>query len=158
MYFLRLKPMDLCSLVEVGGLEAWISDGSCDDINNNALCQFDGGDCCGANVRKQHCMDCQCLGNTILGTFSYFYIYTFHAEILFRISFDIHNEYLSIKSYNHRFLDFKCSTMEDCNWRGICDEFGTCQCIVNWDWSQDCSGKFLLCLQNMQKVLNFILF
>ena len=54
----------LCSLVEVGGLEAWISDGSCDDINNNAFCQFDGGDCCGANVRKQHCMDCQCLGNT----------------------------------------------------------------------------------------------
>ena len=84
MYFLRLKPMDLClcSLVEVGGLEAWISDGSCDDINNNALCQFDGGDCCGANVRKQHCMDCQCLGNTILGTFSYFYIYTFSSRNL----------------------------------------------------------------------------
>ena len=33
--------------------------------------------------------------------------------------------------------------MEDCHWRGICDEFGTCQCIVNWDWSQDCSGKIL---------------
>ena len=84
IYYLRLKPMDLClcSLVEVGGLEAWISDGSCDDINNNALCQFDGGDCCGANVRKQHCMDCQCLGNTVFGTFSYFYIYTFSTRNL----------------------------------------------------------------------------
>ena len=28
--------------VIAGGLEEWISDGSCDDINNNALCQFDG--------------------------------------------------------------------------------------------------------------------
>ena len=150
--------LSLCSLVEVGGLEAWISDGSCDDINNNALCQFDGGDCCGANVRKQHCMDCQCLGNTILGTFSYFYIYTFSSRNLIQdffwnslwISFD--------KKLHPPFLDFKCSTNEDCNGRGFCDEYGTCQCSVNWDWSEDCSGKFLLCLQNMQKVLNFILF
>ena len=81
------------------------------------------------------------------------FIFTlFQAEILFRISFDIHYEYLSIKSYNHLYLDFKCSTIQDCHGRGFCDESGTCQCNVNWDWMKDCSGKFLLCLQNKQKV------
>ena len=81
------------------------------------------------------------------------FIFTlFQAEILFRISFEIHYEYLSIKSYNHLYLDFKCSTIQDCHGRGFCDESGTCQCNVNWDWMKDCSGKFLLCLHNKQKV------
>ena len=70
--------------------------------------------------------------------FHTFILTLFRAEILFRISFDIHYEYL--------FLDFKCSTIQDCNGRGFCDEYGTCQCSVNWDWSEDCSGKSLLCL------------
>ena len=47
-------------LVKAGGKEAWISDGLCDDINNNLLCQHDGGDCCGVNVRKQYCINCEC--------------------------------------------------------------------------------------------------
>ena len=46
-----------------GGLEEWIKDGSCDDINNNAPCQYDGGDCCGVKVIKQYCFECDCLGN-----------------------------------------------------------------------------------------------
>ena len=46
-----------------GGLEEWISDGSCDDINNNVQCKFDGGDCCGFNVLKQYCFECNCIGN-----------------------------------------------------------------------------------------------
>ena len=46
-----------------GGLEEWITDGSCDDINNNVPCQYDGGDCCGVNVLKQYCFECDCLGN-----------------------------------------------------------------------------------------------
>ena len=45
------------------GLEEWISDGSCDDINNNVPCKFDGGDCCGFNVLKQYCFECSCIGN-----------------------------------------------------------------------------------------------
>jgi hypothetical protein len=49
--------------VEAGGEESWISDDSCDDVNNNQFCNFDGGDCCGANVIKQYCIDCDCLGN-----------------------------------------------------------------------------------------------
>ena len=47
--------------VEVGGEEAWISDDSCDDVNNNPFCMFDGGDCCGVNVIKQYCIDCDCI-------------------------------------------------------------------------------------------------
>ena len=48
--------------VEAGGEESWISDDSCDDVNNNQFCNFDGGDCCGANVIKQYCINCNCLG------------------------------------------------------------------------------------------------
>ena len=45
-----------------GGLDEWISDLSCDDINNNLLCQYDGGDCCGVKVLKQYCFECDCQG------------------------------------------------------------------------------------------------
>ena len=47
--------------VEAGGEESWISDDSCDDVNNNQFCNYDGGDCCGANVIKQYCITCDCL-------------------------------------------------------------------------------------------------
>ena len=46
---------------EAGGEETWISDDSCDDVNNNQFCEYDGGDCCGSNVIKQYCIDCECL-------------------------------------------------------------------------------------------------
>ena len=36
-------------------------DGDCDDYNNNEKCQWDGGDCCGANVKKNYCDKCECL-------------------------------------------------------------------------------------------------
>merc|ERR1711959_871821 len=35
--------------------------GHCDDDNNNAGCEFDGGDCCGASVKKTYCKACKCL-------------------------------------------------------------------------------------------------
>ena len=31
------------------------ADGNCDDENNNCGCDYDGGDCCGANVKKSYC-------------------------------------------------------------------------------------------------------
>ena len=37
-------------------------DGFCDDGNNNPGCDFDGGDCCGPNVKKDFCSVCECLG------------------------------------------------------------------------------------------------
>ena len=38
-----------------------IQDGTCDDENNNANCDYDGGDCCGDNVDTSRCTQCQCL-------------------------------------------------------------------------------------------------
>ena len=41
------------------GWEKWKGDGTCDDKNNFAGCDYDGGDCCGPNVKcassKSHC-------------------------------------------------------------------------------------------------------
>ena len=35
-----------CLQQPCAGIEHWIGDNYCDDENNNAACQFDGGDCC----------------------------------------------------------------------------------------------------------------
>ena len=51
--------------VKAAGHTAWISDGSCDDANNNPFCNFDGGDCCGSDVKKQYCFDCLCLSKYV---------------------------------------------------------------------------------------------
>ena len=49
----------------------WIGDNSCDDINNNMECGYDGGDCCGTHVHTDFCQVCQCLdpngGNSTTG-------------------------------------------------------------------------------------------
>jgi len=41
----------------------WQADGYCDDENNNAACNFDGGDCCNNNNFgwNDYCFDCECL-------------------------------------------------------------------------------------------------
>ena len=39
----------------------YIGDGFCDDENNNLLCSYDSGDCCGANVDTFFCDECLCL-------------------------------------------------------------------------------------------------
>ena len=38
-----------------------IGDGICDDVNNNAVCQYDGGDCCLYNVTQTECDECLCI-------------------------------------------------------------------------------------------------
>ena len=43
-----------------------IGDRWCNDENNNAGCGYDGGDCCGPNVKTQRCSDCQCLGENMM--------------------------------------------------------------------------------------------
>ena len=35
-------------------------DGYCDDRENNAYCDFDGGDCCLNPVNNQFCSECWC--------------------------------------------------------------------------------------------------
>ena len=39
----------------------WKGDGWCDDMNNVASCDYDGGDCCGSNVDTTYCDECECL-------------------------------------------------------------------------------------------------
>merc|ERR1711937_541120 len=46
------------------GSAAYKGDGNCDDNNNNAGCDWDGGDCCGSNVSTKYCTKCQCLDCT----------------------------------------------------------------------------------------------
>ena len=46
------------------GYPNWQGDKVCDDMNNNADCDYDGGDCCGDFVDKSHCRLCQCLDPT----------------------------------------------------------------------------------------------
>ena len=39
-----------------------VGDGICNDEANHIECNYDGGDCCGSCVVRQHCSDCECLG------------------------------------------------------------------------------------------------
>ena len=39
---------------------AWIGDDYCDDVTNNAECGYDGGDCCGDDVKTDYCNECIC--------------------------------------------------------------------------------------------------
>ena len=39
----------------------WTGDGYCDDINNNIVCEWDGGDCCGEDIIDDYCFECSCL-------------------------------------------------------------------------------------------------
>merc|ERR1712193_158150 len=42
------------------GQKQFKGDGNCDDDNNNCGCEFDGGDCCGPDVKKSYCKECKC--------------------------------------------------------------------------------------------------
>lgn len=39
----------------------WIGDGQCDDEVNTAVCNYDGGDCCGSNPDTSLCTLCSCI-------------------------------------------------------------------------------------------------
>ena len=43
------------------GSPNWKGDGFCDDDNNNDKCEYDGGDCCGDDVKENYCSICACL-------------------------------------------------------------------------------------------------
>ena len=54
-------------------------DSFCDDENNNAGCNWDGGYCCGDQVLTNYCTQCECLDPEFQGiyfsTFSRHFIY-----------------------------------------------------------------------------------
>ena len=47
-----VQPFDPCPLFSKVG------DGICHDENNNNICGYDGGDCCGSNIDYSNCTDC----------------------------------------------------------------------------------------------------
>ena len=49
-----IQPFDPCPLFTK------IGDGFCHDENNNLICSYDGGDCCGLNIITTNCSVCQC--------------------------------------------------------------------------------------------------
>merc|ERR1712032_1762500 len=55
---------DKCSGKKVTGKcgNTYVGDGVCDDVNNNAGCNWDKGDCCGASktYKKPYCTECKC--------------------------------------------------------------------------------------------------
>ena len=38
-----------------------VGNNECNDETNNEACEYDGGDCCGSCVNKDHCSHCACL-------------------------------------------------------------------------------------------------
>ena len=38
-----------------------VGDGYWDDVTNNAICNYDGGDCCLHEIETSFCTECQCL-------------------------------------------------------------------------------------------------
>ena len=98
----------------------WIGDGFCDDINNNKFCNFDNGDCCGAKVKKQFCLNCTCISK-------YISIYWYQIVCY------IHK--LMIKNLGGANL---CYSDEDCNGNGYCNG-EHCICLPNYNFLQDCS-------------------
>ena len=55
--------------IHLGCLQlSWVGDRYCDDDTNTIECNFDGGDCCGPDVKTELCTDCQCIGMGDKGT------------------------------------------------------------------------------------------
>ena len=46
-----------------------VGNGFCNDETNNFKCNFDGGDCCGLCILKDHCTNCFCIENVTVNQF-----------------------------------------------------------------------------------------
>merc|ERR1712048_931675 len=57
--------MGIKSMKGTCGQEKWKGDKNCDDENNNAGCNWDGGDCCGPHGYA-YCKECKCLDCTFV--------------------------------------------------------------------------------------------
>ena len=52
-------------------------DGFCDDSTNDGTCQFDGGDCCLPEVKKDFCVFCHCYASQQYQERKLYYSYTY---------------------------------------------------------------------------------
>ena len=102
-----------------------VSNGYCNDENNNAECNYDAGDCCGTCVVTEHCSECQCL-NGVAGYVSSSLI----GDGICHIDFD--------KS-ECKYDDGDCCQTPDLVGNGYCnDETNNAHC--NYD-AGDCCGN-----------------
>ena len=60
MYFLNLAPNSLFPITNLK--ESWKGDKYCDNENNHAECEYDGGDCC--PPRRKNAWDYYCSSQT----------------------------------------------------------------------------------------------
>ena len=75
-------------------------DGYCDDENNNAGCDWDGGDCCGDNVDTYFCNKCECLDPQYSGMFVYlFAALQLHLKAVNKRKNKFHLNYCNRKSW-----------------------------------------------------------
>jgi len=68
IYSFKLEANEPSTRKEGCIVPSWRGDNYCDDGNNNEGCDYDGGDCCGSNVNKTYCQNCQCLDPTNIVT------------------------------------------------------------------------------------------
>ena len=61
---------DICHIFKIylGKWPHWKGDKFCDDENNNCGCEWDGGDCCGDDVKTKYCKECLCLDPSMAAT------------------------------------------------------------------------------------------
>ena len=109
--------MQILFTTDNGGETTWINDGFCDDLNNIAECDYDGGDCCGLSKNKNFCVDCRCKCNQI----------TKNKQCYDHIVY----VFLFI-------LAFTCKNDEDCHGNGYC-KLGECKCLPDYMYALDCS-------------------
>ena len=88
------KMILLCiKMISLGG-KMFLGDGFCDDQANIYQCEFDGGDCCG-EINDLNCLQCMCLGKTLLLIIKL-------PGIFQGILYSDHHIYNNLLHYNHR--------------------------------------------------------
>ena len=61
----------LISIFLTGCNQNLVSNGYCNDNNNNLECDYDGGDCCLTNLKTDHCSICSCSQNGVVMSTGY---------------------------------------------------------------------------------------
>ena len=117
-----IQPFDPCPLFEK------IGDGLCHDENNNNICSYDGGDCCGENIDTSNCTIClNCLKFKEMPGIPYIGHCPIYAQIGDGICQDENN--IDVCLYDGGdccFAQVNISQCKECKCISIEDEFDPC--------------------------------
>merc|ERR1719433_1551470 len=122
----------------------YFSDGICDDENNNEVCNYDGGDCCGDNVGTTFCSECQCLDPDFGGQ-GEFFKKNFYSNFLLFYFFEKGEGCQDIWDLA------KCQKKMDqgrCSWPSVADK---CQNTCGWNCQCTDYWKTSLCEKKKDK-------